>query len=119
MHADNTVYITQRGREDDDFAAYIYKSTDGGKTFTSITANIPAGPVNVIREDPTNPNVLYVGTDFGAFVSTDGGKQWQVLGGNLPSTQVSDLVYHARDKVIVISTYGRGIYVLDASRLKF
>ena len=119
MHADNTVYITQRGREDDDLAAYIYKSTDGGKTFTSITANIPAGPVNVIREDPTNPNVLYVGTDFGAFVSTDGGKQWQVLGGNLPSTQVSDLVYHARDKVIVISTYGRGIYVLDASRLKF
>ena len=119
MHADNTVYITQRGREDDDFAAYIYKSTDGGKTFTSITANIPAGPVNVIREDPTNPNVLYVGTDFGAFVSTDGGKQWQVLGGNLPSTQVSDLVYHARDKVIVISTYGRGIWVMDAQRLKF
>jgi photosystem II stability/assembly factor-like uncharacterized protein len=119
MHADDTVYITQRGREDDDFAAYIYKSTDRGKTFTSIAANIPAGPVNVIREDPTNPNVLYVGTDFGAFITTDGGKQWQVLGGNLPSTQVSDLVYHARDKVIVISTYGRGIYVLDASRLKF
>ncbi|MDQ3487298.1 MAG: hypothetical protein M3468_06135, partial [Acidobacteriota bacterium] len=119
MHADNTVYVTQRGREDDDFAPYIYKSTDGGKTFTSITSNIPAGPVNVIREDPTNPNVLYVGTDFGAFVSTDGGTGWQVLGGNLPSTQVSDLVYHARDKVIVISTYGRGIWVMDAQRLKF
>ena len=119
MHSDNTVYVTQRGREDDDFAAYIYRSTDRGKTFTSIAANIPAGPVNVIREDPTNPNVLYVGTDFGAFITTDGGKQWQVLGGNLPSVQVSDLIYHARDKVIVISTYGRGIYVLDASRLKF
>jgi len=119
MHTDNTVYVTQRGREDDDFAPYIYKSTDGGKTFTSITSNIPAGPVNVIREDPTNPNVLYVGTDFGAFVSTDGGTGWQVLGGNLPSTQVSDLVYHARDKVIVISTYGRGIWVMDAQRLKF
>ncbi|MBA3639579.1 MAG: hypothetical protein H0W53_09900 [Acidobacteria bacterium] len=119
MHADNTVYVTQRGREDDDFAPYIYKSTDGGTTFTSITSNIPAGPVNVIREDPTDPNVLYVGTDFGAFVSTDGGKGWQVLGGNLPSTQVSDLVYHTRDKVIVISTYGRGIWVIDAQRLKF
>ncbi len=119
MHADNTVYVTQRGREDDDFAPYIYKSIDGGKTFTSIVGNIPAGPVNVIREDPTNPNVLYVGTDFGAFVTTDGGKQWQVLGGNLPSTQVSDLVYHARDKVIVISTYGRGVWVMDAQRLKF
>ena len=119
LHADNTVYVTQRGREDDDFAPYIYKSTDGGKTFTSIVGNIPAGPVNVIREDPTNPNVLYAGTDFGAFVTTDGGKQWHVLGGKLPSTQVSDLAYHARDKVIVISTYGRGVWVMDASRLKF
>ena len=60
--------------------------------------NMPAGPVNVIREDPTNPNVLYLGTDFGAFVSTDGGKRWQVLGGNLPSVQVSDLRYQPRDK---------------------
>lgn len=117
LHADNTVYVTQRGREDDDFAPYIYKSIDGGKTFTSIIGNIPAGPVNVIREDPTNAEVLYAGTDFGAFITTDGGKQWQVLGGNLPSTQVSDLVYHARDKVIVISTYGRGVWVMDAARL--
>ena len=118
QHADNTVYITQRGREDDDFAPYIYKSTDGGKTFTSIAANIPAGPVNVIREDPRNADVLYAATDFGAFITTDGGKSWQVLGGNLPSTQVSDLVYHARDNVIVISTYGRGVWVMDAQRVR-
>ena len=118
QHADETVYITQRGREDDDFAAYVYKSTDGGKTFTSIAANLPAGPVNVIREDPSNPNVLYLGTDFGAFVSTDGGKRWHVLGGNLPSTQVSDLWYQPRDNVIVISTYGRGMWAIDATRIK-
>jgi len=118
MHSDQTVYITQRGREDDDFAAYAYKSTDGAKTFTSIVANLPAGPVNVIREDPSNPNVLYLGTDFGAFVSTDGGKRWNVLGGNLPSTQVSDLWYQPRDKIIVISTYGRGMWALDAMRVK-
>jgi photosystem II stability/assembly factor-like uncharacterized protein len=117
-HSDQTVYITQRGREDDDFAAYAYKSTDGGKTFTSIVANLPAGPVNVIREDPSNPDVLYLGTDFGAFVSTDGGKHWNVLGGNLPSTQVSDLWYQPRDKMIVISTYGRGMWALDAARVK-
>ena len=54
MHAETTVYVTQRGREDDDFAAYVYKSTDNGRTFRSITNNIPAGPVNVIREDPRN-----------------------------------------------------------------
>jgi hypothetical protein len=118
QHADNTVYITQRGREDDDFAAYVYKSTDGGRTFASFVNNLPAGPVNVIREDPTNPNILYLGTDFGAFVTTDGGKVWHVLGGNLPSTQVSDLVLHRRDDIIVISTYGRGVWAMDALRVR-
>jgi photosystem II stability/assembly factor-like uncharacterized protein len=115
--AEGTVYVTQRGREDDDFAAYIYKSTDFGKTFQSIVNNIPAGPVNVIREDPKNPNVLYVGTDFGVFVSTNGGARWEVLGGNLPSVQVSDLQISPRDNVIVISTYGRGMWVFDASAI--
>jgi photosystem II stability/assembly factor-like uncharacterized protein len=117
QHADGTVYVTQRGREDDDFAAYVYKSTDFGKTFTRIVANLPVGPVNVIRESPKDPNRLFVGTDFGAFMSADGGKKWDVLGGNLPSVQVSDLHYHGRDNMIVISTYGRGMYVLDAMKL--
>ncbi len=114
-HAEGTVYVTQRGREDDDFAAYIYKSTDHGRTFRSIAGNIPAGPVNVIREDPRNPNVLFVGTDFGAFISTNGGVRWEVLGGNMPSVQVSDLQFHERDLVLVASTYGRGMYAFDVS----
>ena len=117
QHAEGTVYVTQRGREDDDFGVYVYKSTDFGRTFTSLAANIPAGSVNVLREDPGDPNVLYLGTDFGAFVTRDGGRQWTVLGGGLPSVQVSDLAYHLRDHMIVISTYGRGMYVLDAQRL--
>jgi photosystem II stability/assembly factor-like uncharacterized protein len=115
--ADGTVYITQRGREDDDFAPYVYKSTDFGKTLKSIAGNIPAGPVNVIREDPRDANVLYVGTDFGVYVSTNGGTAWQVYGGNLPSVQVSDLQFQKRDNVIVISTYGRGLWVMDATKL--
>jgi photosystem II stability/assembly factor-like uncharacterized protein len=117
-HSDSTVYVTQRGREDDDFGVYVYKSTDFGKTFTSLASNLPAGPVNVIREDPSDPNTLYLGTDFGAFVSVDGGKQWKVLGGNLPSTQVSDLQYQERDNLIVISTYGRGMFAMDALAVK-
>ena len=117
QHADGTVYVTQRGREDDDFAPYIFKSSDFGKTLTSIVSNIPAGSVNVIREDPADPNTLYVGTDFGAFVSVDGGRHWNVLGSNLPSVQVSDLQYQPRDKVIVISTYGRGMWALDAATI--
>ena len=118
QYAEGTIYVTLRGREDDDFAPYVYKSTDNGKTFTSLASNIPAGPVNVIREDPANANVLYLGTDFGAFITTDGGRQWQVLGGNLPSTQVSDLQVHPRERVIVIATYGRGMWAMDAESLK-
>jgi photosystem II stability/assembly factor-like uncharacterized protein len=117
-HVVSTVYVTQRGREDDDFGVYVYKSTDFGKTFKSIAANIPAGPVNVIREDPRNPNVLYLGTDFGAYVSTNGGTSWSVLGGNLPSVQVSDLQFQKQNNVIVISTYGRGMFLMDVKDLK-
>lgn len=117
-HVEGTVYVTQRGREDDDFAPYVWKSTNGGKTFVSLVANVPAGPVNVIREDPGEPNTLYLGTDFGAFVSKDGGRTWGVLGGNLPSTQVSDLQVHPRDNLIVISTYGRGMWAMDALKVR-
>jgi photosystem II stability/assembly factor-like uncharacterized protein len=118
QHAEGTVYVAQRGREDDDFNAYLYKSVDYGGTFTSIVGNMPAGSVNVIREDAVDPNTLYVGTDFGAFVSVDGGRHWQVLGSNLPSVQVSDLQYHARDRMIVLATYGRGIWAMDATKIK-
>ena len=118
QHQDGVVYVTARGREDDDFGVYVYKSTDFGKTFTSLAANLPAGSVNVIREDPSNASVLYLGADFGAFVSSDGGRQWQVLGANLPSVQVSDLQVQPRDGIIVISTYGRGMWAMDAEGVR-
>ena len=117
MHAEATVYVAQRGREDDDFAPYLYKSTNYGKTFQSIASNLPAGSVNVIREDPRDPNTLYVGTDFGVFISVNGGATWDVLGGNLPSVQVSDLQIQKRDNLIVISTYGRGLWVMDLLKI--
>ena len=88
------------------------------KTFTSIAGNVPSGSVNGIAEDATSPSILYLGNDFGAFVTRDGGKQWYVLGGNLPSVQVSDLAYQARENVLVIATYGRGMYALDAKRVQ-
>lgn len=117
QHQVGTVYVTQRGREDDDFGVYVYKSTDHGKTFTSLASNVPAGSVNVIREDPADANTLYLGTDFGAFVTRDAGKRWHVLG-TLPSVQVSDLAFPARDSLIVISTYGRGMYAMDALKVR-
>jgi len=108
------VYLTQNGKRDDDFTPYVWKSEDYGQTWTSIAAGIPYGPVNVIREDPVNQDILYAGTDGGVFVTKDGGKTWNVLGGNLPMTYVHDLIIHPRDNIIVIATHGRGVWVLDA-----
>lgn len=109
-----TVYMTQNGKRDDDFTAYVWKSTDFGKTWISIVGNIPLGPVNVIREDPSNKSILYVGTDAGVYATTDGGKTWNTLGSNLPTAYVHDLIIHPRDNIIVIATHGRGMWALDA-----
>jgi photosystem II stability/assembly factor-like uncharacterized protein len=109
-----TVYLTQNGKREDDFTAYVWKSTDFGKTWKSIVGNIPFGPVNVIREDPVDKDILYVGTDGGALVSKDGGGTWSALGGNLPMVYVHDLIIHPRDNVVVIATHGRGMWALDA-----
>lgn len=109
-----TVYMTQTGRRDDDMQVYIWKSTDFGDTWKDISANIPVGPVNVIREDPVNKDILYAGTDGGAFLSKDGGKSWNILG-NLPFCYVHDLAIHPRDNMIIIATHGRGMWVMDAN----
>jgi len=76
-----------------------------------------AGRITTVAPHPTNANILYVGTDFGVYVSTNGGQRWEVLGGNLPSVQVSDLQYHARDRLIIVSTYGRGVWAMDTTRM--
>ncbi len=108
-----TVYITLIGRHDDDFNPYVYKSTDYGKTWTSIAANLPGGPTNVIREDPKKSNVLYLGTDLGVFVTTDTAKTWSYLGSGLPNAPVWDIKIHPRDNRLVIATNGRGMWIID------
>ncbi|MDH7513716.1 MAG: hypothetical protein QHH14_12290 [Clostridiales bacterium] len=112
-HDQATVYITLIGRHDDDFAPYVLKSTNYGKTWTDISSNIPGGPTNVIREDPKKKDVLYVGTDYGVYVTTDGGKTWNCLGSGLPHAPVWDLQIHPRDNMLVIATNGRGMWVID------
>jgi len=118
QHDEGTVYVAQQGRYDEDFAARMYKSTDFGKTFRSIAGNIPGGPINMIREDPVSPNVLYAANDFGVYVTTNGGTRWEVLGGNLPSVAVMDFIVHPRDRMLVIGTHGRGVYAIDVSKIK-
>jgi photosystem II stability/assembly factor-like uncharacterized protein len=111
-----TVYMTQTGRRDDDFQVYIWRSTDFGQSWEDISGNIPLGPVNVIREDPFDKNILYVGTDAGVYISTDRGKTYAVLG-DLPFAYVHDLKVQPRDNMIIIATHGRGMWVLDANSL--
>ena len=112
-----TVYLSQQGRYDEDFGVYLYKSTDYGKTWKSIAGNLPGGPMNMIREDPVTPGVLYASNDFGIYVSTNDGGKWDVLGGNLPSVNVMDFIIHPRDRVAVIATHGRGVWVADVSKI--
>ena len=116
--SDGTIYIAQNGKRNDDFAAYLWRSTDRGDSWQDIATGIPCGPVNVVREDPTDPSILYVGTDLGVYVTTDAARTWNVLGGGLPSTFVHDLVVHPRDDVLVIATHGRGMYALDVRPLR-
>jgi hypothetical protein len=113
MYSEGTVYMAQNGKRDDDFAPYLWKSTDYGRTWTSIAGNIPLGPINVIKEDPKNANVLYVGTDVGVYVSVDGGQSYHALAQDLPSTYVHDIVIHPREDIMVAATHGRGMFALD------
>ena len=109
-----TVFMAQNGKRDDDFAPYLWKSTDYGEHWTSIVNNLPSGPVNVIKEDPTNPDILYVGTDLGMYVSLNGGAEWHSLpGGDLPSSFYQDLVVHPEEDILVAATHGRGLWALD------
>jgi photosystem II stability/assembly factor-like uncharacterized protein len=109
-----TVYITMSDRREDNIKPYLFRSTDYGKTWTALVTDLPASPVNVVREDPKNANILYCGTDLGVYISKDKGKSWQSIQGNLPATvSVNDLFVHPRDYNLVIGTYGRGVWVLD------
>lgn len=112
------VYMSQNGKRDDDFAAYIWMSDDFGNTWIDISSNIPAGPVNVIREDPKNENIIYAGTDWGVYVSINKGESWESLPANLPTTYVHDLVIHTRDDIAVIGTHGRGVWALDVNWIR-
>ena len=110
----NTVYITLSDRREDNIKPYIYRSTDNGKNWTLMVTDLPNAPVNVLREDPVNKDILYCGTDMGIYISRDNGRSWQSIQGNLPATvSVQDLFIHPRDLNMVIATYGRGVWALD------
>ncbi|MBU4203863.1 MAG: hypothetical protein KKD59_07950 [Acidobacteria bacterium] len=113
-----TAYVTFTGYRRDDFRPFVFKTTDYGKTWASIAANLPEGPVNVIREDHRNPGLLFIGTEFGVFVSITGGKSWVSMKNNMPTQPVHDMKIHKRDNDLVVATHGRGIYITDITPLQ-
>jgi len=113
-HDVNVVYAAFDGHKNEDFKPYLLKSTDQGKTWSSIAGDLPEnGPVLAFAEDPVNANLLFAGTEFGAFFTIDGGHHWVQLKGGLPTISVRDMVMQAREKDLVVATFGRGFYVLD------
>jgi photosystem II stability/assembly factor-like uncharacterized protein len=111
---DGTCYVTFDGHRSDDFHPYVFKTTDFGKTWRAIAAGIPDGqPVYVIREDPVNRNLLFLGTEFSVFFSRNAGESWSSLKLNAPTVAFHDLIIHPRDNDLIAGTHGRGIWILD------
>lgn len=114
QHDANTVYASFDNHKNEDFKPYLLRSTDTGKTWTSVAGNLPEnGPVLAFAEDTVNANLLFAGTEFGAFFTIDGGQHWVQFKGGLPTIAVRDMVMQAREGDLVIATFGRGFYVLD------
>jgi len=117
-YAKNRAYVSLNGYRNDDTNAYVYRTDNLGKKWTNIGKNLPAEAVNVIKEDPVNENIVYVGTDRGVYVSHDRGDNWQSLSAGLPNVAVHDLLVHPRENELVIGTHGRSIWILDALPLQ-
>ncbi|MGB1210082.1 MAG: WD40/YVTN/BNR-like repeat-containing protein [Lacinutrix venerupis] len=117
-HKKERVYLTLNGYRWDDFTSYVYKSDDYGQTWSSIASNIPASPVNVIREDYKNENILYLGTDNGAYVSFNKGENWEAFSKNLPAVAVHDIVLHEESNDLLLGTHGRSIYKTNVEPLQ-
>jgi photosystem II stability/assembly factor-like uncharacterized protein len=115
---EGTAYVTKTGFRNDDFRPFVFKTTDFGATWTAIAAGLPDFPVNVIFEDRKNPDLLFLGSDGGVFVSIDSGGGWVRMKNNMPNAAVKDLLVHRRENDLVVGTYGRGLFVTDITPLQ-
>jgi photosystem II stability/assembly factor-like uncharacterized protein len=114
QHDKNTAYVTFNNHRSGDFKPYVFKTADGGKTWKAIHNNLPErGSTYSIAEDHVKKELLFVGTEFGVFVTVNGGDQWTQLKAGLPTVAVRDLEIQKRENDLVLATFGRGFYVLD------
>jgi photosystem II stability/assembly factor-like uncharacterized protein len=109
----NTAYATFDGHRTGDMKTYVYRTRDGGKSWEPLATGDMKGYAHVVREDLVNPELLFVGTEFGLYISVDGGKSFAQLKENFPSVPVYDVAIHQRDGDAIIGTHGRGIYIID------
>jgi photosystem II stability/assembly factor-like uncharacterized protein len=113
-HGAGHAYATFDGHQDDDFKPYLFKTTDQGASWTSIAGDMPDGMViNAIEEHPRDKDLLFVGTEFGLFITTNGGRNWMHARGNLPRVPVDDIVFNEAANDLVLGTHGRSIIILD------
>ena len=108
-----TVYVTVDNHRLNDYAPYVWMSKDYGATFTAITSGLAGEVIKTLTEDTKNPDVLYVGTETGIFLSLDKGKSWRRLKANFPTVRVDELTIHPRDNALIVATHGRSLWILD------
>lgn len=114
VHHPDTVFAAFNNHKKGDFKPYLFKSADRGRTWVSITGDLPQrGSTYAIVQDHVNPDLLFAGTEFGVFFSVDGGGKWIQLKSGIPTISVRDLEIQRRENDLVVGTFGRGIYVLD------
>jgi photosystem II stability/assembly factor-like uncharacterized protein len=112
-HAAGTAYVAFDGHMTGDVKPYVFRTTDFGATWTALATPDIRGYVHVVKEDPLNPALLFVGTEFGLFVSIDGGAKWAQFTANLPNVAVRDIAIHPREHDLILATHGRGIFIID------
>jgi photosystem II stability/assembly factor-like uncharacterized protein len=113
-HADGTAYVVVDNHRSNDFRNYVYATTDYGKSWTSISGDLPAERVaRTVREDPRNPGLLYLATEFGVFISPSRGASWIPLRANMPVMPFNDIAIHPRDNALVLASHARGLWILD------
>jgi hypothetical protein len=118
-HDAGTAFVSYTGFREEDFKPYLFKTTDYGKTWSSLNGNLPDQQIAVVWQDTRNESLIFVGTEMGLHVSLDGGKSYSRFMNGLPmATPVQDLLVHERDSDLVIGTHGRGIYVADIAPLR-
>jgi photosystem II stability/assembly factor-like uncharacterized protein len=111
------VYLTVSRHQVDDYQPYIFKSEDYGKTWVSLRGNLPAyGFLHTVREDLENRDLLFVGSEFGMFVSLNGGRTWTPYKTDFPTISVRDIQIHPRERDLIIATHGRGVWIVDDIR---